>query len=109
MLYSTGVLSLLSKTWPVQDFAIDLHTQSRGNDYPLYVFADYRNPKVQVIAENLNAEQIKIDAGEGMGFGVPIDGRKYSFHIGSLIFARVALVAYRYQDIWLTWPQSPKT
>lgn len=32
----------------------------------MYVFADYRNPKVQVIAENLNAEQIKIDLGAGI-------------------------------------------
>lgn len=46
--------------------AIDLHTQSRGTEYPMFIFADYRNPKVQVIAENLNAEQIKIDAGEGI-------------------------------------------
>jgi hypothetical protein len=45
--------------------AVDLHTQSRGTDYPMYVFADYRNPKVQIIAENLNAEQIKIDPGAG--------------------------------------------
>ena len=54
-----------------QDFALDLHTQSTGIDYPIYVFADYRNPKVHLIAENLYPEMIKIDAGEGVHvFGV---------------------------------------
>jgi len=45
------------------DFAIDLHTQSRGTDYPLFVFADFRNPKVQRMAELLQPEIIKIDPG----------------------------------------------
>ncbi len=45
------------------DFAIDLHTQSRGTDYPLFVFADFRNPKVQRMAELLQPDIIKVDPG----------------------------------------------
>ncbi len=45
------------------DFAIDLHTQSRGTDYPLFVFADFRNPKIQRMAELLQPDIIKIDPG----------------------------------------------
>ena len=53
---------------PLQDFALDLHTQSTGTDYPIFLFSDYRDPMVQVIAENLCSEMIKIDAGESMSY-----------------------------------------
>ncbi|MDJ0943578.1 MAG: succinylglutamate desuccinylase/aspartoacylase family protein [Kiloniellales bacterium] len=45
------------------DAAIDMHTQSRGTDYPLYVFADYRNPKIKRLAEALQPDMVKIDTG----------------------------------------------
>ena len=45
------------------DAAIDLHTQSRGTDYPLFVFADFRNPKIRRMAELLQPDIIKIDPG----------------------------------------------
>ncbi len=45
------------------DAAIDMHTQSRGTDYPLYVFADFRNPKIKRLAEALQPDMIKIDTG----------------------------------------------
>ncbi len=43
--------------------AIDMHSQSRGTDYPLYVFADYRNPKIKRLAEMLQPDMIKVDTG----------------------------------------------
>lgn len=46
------------------DYAIDLHTQSTGTAYPLYVFADYRNKRVKEMAELLGAQMIKIDTGQ---------------------------------------------
>lgn len=45
------------------DLAIDLHTQTRGNRYPLFVFADYRNLEAKRIAELLEPDAIKIDKG----------------------------------------------
>ncbi len=45
------------------DAAIDMHTQSRGTDYPLYVFADYRNPKIKQLTKMLQPDMVKIDTG----------------------------------------------
>jgi predicted deacylase len=46
------------------DYAIDLHSQSTDTIYPLFVFADYRNPICQRMAELIPADQIKNDEGE---------------------------------------------
>ena len=46
------------------DMFIDMHTQSRGTVYPLFIYADYRNAKVREIAELIPADQIKADPGE---------------------------------------------
>ncbi|MDJ0943593.1 MAG: succinylglutamate desuccinylase/aspartoacylase family protein [Kiloniellales bacterium] len=46
------------------DYAIDMHTQSRGTEYPLFVFADFRNPKIRRMAELLQPDMIKIDKGQ---------------------------------------------
>ena len=46
------------------DIALDYHTQSTGNSYPLFIYADYRNADVKTIAELFPADQIKKDLGE---------------------------------------------
>jgi uncharacterized protein len=46
------------------DFAIDLHTQSTGVAYPLYVFADFTVPEIKKMAELLAPDMIKIDKGD---------------------------------------------
>lgn len=46
------------------DAAIDLHTQSTGTAYPLYIYADYRMAGVREMAESVPADIIKIDSGE---------------------------------------------
>ena len=46
------------------DYVIDLHSQSTDTEYPLFVFADYRNELVKQMAELIPADQIKNDAGE---------------------------------------------
>lgn len=46
------------------DLFIDLHTQSRGTAFPLFVYADYRHAKVRKMAELIGADQIKMDPGE---------------------------------------------
>lgn len=46
------------------DAVIDLHTQSTGTAYPLYIYADYRVAGVKQMAELIPADIIKIDAGE---------------------------------------------
>ncbi|WP_127958283.1 M14 family metallopeptidase [Serratia microhaemolytica] len=43
---------------------VDMHTQSTGNDFPLFIYADYRNPQVKKMAELFPADQIKKDLGE---------------------------------------------
>jgi len=47
------------------DFAVDLHTQTRGSDYPLFVFADFRNPVSRQMAFDLSPDLIKNDSGQG--------------------------------------------
>jgi len=46
------------------DFAVDLHTQTRGSDYPLFVFADFRNPVSKQMALDLSPDLIKNDPGQ---------------------------------------------
>ncbi len=46
------------------DFAVDLHTQTRGSDYPLFVFADFRNPVSKQMAFDLSPDLIKNDQGQ---------------------------------------------
>ena len=46
------------------DYVIDLHTQTQGSDYPLFVFADFRNPVARQMAYDLGPDLIKNDAGQ---------------------------------------------
>lgn len=46
------------------DFAVDLHTQTRGTAYPLFVFADFRNEDAKAMAMALRPDMIKNDKGE---------------------------------------------
>ncbi|KAF2836335.1 hypothetical protein M501DRAFT_939837 [Patellaria atrata CBS 101060] len=46
------------------DVGIDLHTTSTGSEAPLYVYADIRLPYVERIANLLQPDILKIDAGE---------------------------------------------
>lgn len=49
---------------PNADIAIDLHTQTSGTVYPLYVFADFRIDTAKLMAELLNPDAILDDPGE---------------------------------------------
>ncbi|AUI88251.1 deacylase [Vibrio azureus] len=49
---------------PNADLAIDLHTQTSGAVYPLYVFADFRRPLSKDMARWLNPDVILNDPGE---------------------------------------------
>ncbi len=49
---------------PNADIAIDLHTQSRGAAYPLFVFADFGNGVAQQMAYSLMPDMIKNDPGQ---------------------------------------------
>ena len=49
---------------PNIDIAIDYHTVSTGSDFTLFLFADFRKPEIQQMAELFPVEQIKNDAGE---------------------------------------------
>ncbi|SHI22814.1 succinylglutamate desuccinylase/aspartoacylase family protein [Ferrimonas marina] len=46
------------------DYVLDLHTQTRGASYPLYVFADYRIEAVRAMALQIGADAILDDPGE---------------------------------------------
>lgn len=46
------------------DYAVDLHTQTRGSDYPLFVFSDFRNSTARQMAHDLMPDLIKNDAGQ---------------------------------------------
>jgi predicted deacylase len=48
---------------PNADIALDLHTQSRGTVYPVFVFADFRNDKARAMAEHFGADMILDDPG----------------------------------------------
>ena len=59
------VFNLFNGVWLGNvDAAIDLHTQSTGTAYPLYIYADYRVLGVREMAELIPADIIKIDPGE---------------------------------------------
>ncbi len=49
---------------PNADIAIDLHTQTTGTCYPLYIFADYRIEKAKQMATLMNPDVILNDPGE---------------------------------------------
>ncbi len=49
---------------PNADIAIDLHTQTSGTCYPLYVFADYRIAEAKKMAQLMNPDVILDDPGE---------------------------------------------
>ncbi len=60
------------------NYAIDLHTQTRGSDYPLFVFSDFRNSASRQMAFDLGPDVIKNDPGQSgslettmMEIGVP--------------------------------------
>lgn len=46
------------------DVALDFHTAATGGDFAMFIFADFRNPEIQKIAELFPIEQIKNDPGE---------------------------------------------
>nr|WP_281500642.1 succinylglutamate desuccinylase/aspartoacylase family protein [Kordiimonas marina] len=46
------------------DLAVDLHTQTQGSAYPLFVFADFTNPTARAMAFALMPDIIKNDPGE---------------------------------------------
>jgi predicted deacylase len=45
------------------DFAVDIHTQSRGTLYPLFIFVDPRQPLSLNMAKLMNPDMIKYDPG----------------------------------------------
>jgi len=62
-----GVDDYAGRLWsrllrPNADAAVDLHTQSRGTAYPMYVFAS--TPRTRVMAELVAPDIIKLDPGE---------------------------------------------
>jgi predicted deacylase len=46
------------------DIAVDLHTQTTGSSYPLFVFADFRDARAKQMAFELQPEMIKNDRGQ---------------------------------------------
>jgi hypothetical protein len=46
------------------EVALDFHTAATGADFSLFIFADFRKPEVQRIAELFPMQQIKDDPGE---------------------------------------------
>jgi predicted deacylase len=82
--YSTLVWNnLLSKN---ADKVIDLHTSGRGSQFPLFVYADFRNPDIKKMAELTGADIVKMDNGENgsvetsfVQMGVP----SITFELGS--------------------------
>jgi predicted deacylase len=78
--------------FPNADMAIDLHTQTRGTAYPMFVFADYRNPSVKEMASYLNADQVKDDEGALFGSRAICCAIHTCIHIFCGV-ARVAAVA----------------
>ena len=50
------------------DYVLDVHTQSTGTAFPFFVYADYRDPAIQRLAELMPADQIKKDPGEKGSF-----------------------------------------
>lgn len=79
---------------PNADIAIDLHTQTSGTTYPLYVFADYRVNTAKEMARLLNPDVILNDPGEK---GV-LETTWNEHQIPSIT---VEVGAGRYSDKWL--------
>ena len=60
--YSTLVWNnLLSKN---ANKVIDLHTSGKGSQFPLFVYADFRNADIKKMAELTGADIVKMDNGE---------------------------------------------
>ena len=60
--YSTLVWkNLLSKN---ADKVIDLHTSGKGSQFPLFTYADFRNPDIKKMAELTTSDIVKMDNGE---------------------------------------------
>ncbi len=60
--YSTLLWNnLLSKN---ADRVIDLHTSGKGSQFPLFVYADFRNSDIKKMAELTGADIVKMDNGE---------------------------------------------
>ncbi|WP_297596745.1 succinylglutamate desuccinylase/aspartoacylase family protein [uncultured Cetobacterium sp.] len=53
--------NLLSKN---ADKVIDLHTSGKGSEFPLFVYADFRNSEIKKMAELTGADVVKLDSGE---------------------------------------------
>ncbi len=49
---------------PNADLAVDIHTQTRGSAYPLFVFADFANATARQAAHVLGPDMIKNDPGQ---------------------------------------------
>lgn len=62
--YAYGIWNNLWGNTSNVDVAVDLHTPSTGSDGPLWLYADFRLPYVQRLAELSLADIIKIDPGE---------------------------------------------
>ncbi|MGL4988222.1 MAG: M14 family metallopeptidase [Cetobacterium sp.] len=53
--------NLLSKN---ADKVIDLHTSGKGSQFPLFVYADFRNSNIKKMAELTGSDIVKMDNGE---------------------------------------------
>lgn len=62
--YAYGIWNSLWGNTSNVDVAVDLHTPSTGSSGPLWLYADFRFPYVQRLAELTLADIIKIDPGE---------------------------------------------
>ncbi len=45
------------------DYAIDIHTQTTGMTFPLFIYADFRNNTAREMSQLIGADQLKIDKG----------------------------------------------
>ncbi len=102
------------------DYVIDLHAQSRGTSYPMFVYVDPRSERARWMAETLAPDVIKYDAGEKgsaetefVRQGIPA----VTFEIGRPGIWQTDLIDRGYQGIYrvlsglqmLTAPTSPAT
>ncbi len=56
---------LWNKLWQGNvEYAFDFHSQATGHDSPFFIYADYRDPRIERIAELFPVDQIKKDPGE---------------------------------------------
>lgn len=68
------------------DLVIDVHAQSSGTEYPMFVYFDQRLPDSRRMAERVGADAIKIDSGEKGSVETTFDEAKIpaiTFEIGS--------------------------